>query len=221
MTRTIGTRRAVARRAAGWLLALALWTVAAFAQGEQSPDNLVKEVADDVLRALRENPDLRDGNQTKMAQLIEQKIAPHFAFERMTRLVVGKAWRQATDAQRKDLIEQFRLLLVRSYSAAWTGYQSIAVDIKPLRMQPTDDDVVVKTVIKRPGDAPPVAVDYRMYKADSTWKVYDVSVEGISLLNNYRSSFAEEIQKSGIDGLIKSLREKNAHSGLDHLTAYV
>jgi phospholipid transport system substrate-binding protein len=148
-----------------------------------------------------------------MAQLIEQKIAPHFEFERITRLAVGKAWRQATDGQKKALMEQFRQLLVRSYSAAWTAYQDIVVDIKPLRMQPGDDDVVVKTVIKRPGDAPPVEVNYSMYKTDSKWKVYDVSVEGVSLLSTYRSTFAEEIRKGGIDGLIKSLREKNAQSG--------
>jgi phospholipid transport system substrate-binding protein len=183
------------------------------AQGQQSPDNLVKQVADDVLGALREDPDLRNGNQTKMAQLIEQKIAPHFAFERMTRLAVGKAWRQATEAQRKDLMEQFRKLLVRSYSAAWSAYQNIAVNVKPLRMQPSDDDVVVKTEITRPGDAPPVAVNYSMYKTDSTWKVYDVTVEGLSLVTTYRSSFAEEIRKGGIDGLIKSLRDKNAQTG--------
>jgi phospholipid transport system substrate-binding protein len=210
MTGTTQTIRAGARRAAGWLLALTLWTVAGLAQGQQSPDNLVKEVADDVLRALREDPDLRTGSQAKMAQIIEQKIAPHFAFERMTRLAVGKAWRQATDEQKKALMEQFRQLLVRSYSAAWTVYQNVVVDIKPLRMQPGDDDVVVKSEIKRPGDAPPIAVNYSMFKADSTWKVYDVSVEGVSLVTTYRSSFAEEIRKGGIDGLIKSLRDKNA-----------
>ena len=213
MIRTSRTSRAGGRRAAGGLLALALWTAAALAQGQQSPDDLVKEVAADVLQALREDPDLRAGNQTKMAQLIEQKIAPHFEFERMTRLAVGKAWRQATDGQKKALMEQFRQLLVRSYSAAWTAYQNIVVDTKPLRMQPGDDDVVVKTTIKRPGDAPPVEVNYSLYKADSKWKVYDVSVEGVSLLTTYRSTFAEEIRKGGIDGLIKSLREKNAQTG--------
>ena len=212
MTRTTRASGAWARRAAGWLLALTLWTVAALAQGQQSPDNLVKAVADDVLRALRDDPDLRNGDQTKMAQLIEQKIAPHFAFDLMTRLAVGRPWRQATDAQRKELMEQFRQLLVRSYSAAWTAYQNIAVDIKPLRMQSGDDDVVVRTEIKRPGDAPPIPVNYSLYKTDSTWKVYDVSVEGVSLLTTYRSSFAEEIRKGGIDGLIESLREKNAQT---------
>jgi phospholipid transport system substrate-binding protein len=209
----IRTSRAQDRRVAGWLLALVLWTVAALAQGQQSPDNLVKGVADDVLHALRADPDLRAGDQTKMAQLIEQKIAPHFEFERMTRLAVGKAWRQATDEQKKALMEQFRQLLVRSYSAAWTAYQDVVVDVKPLRMQPGDDDVVVKTVIKRPGDAPPIEVNYSLYKTDSKWKVYDVSVEGVSLLTTHRSTFAEEIRKGGIDGLIKSLREKNAQTG--------
>ena len=163
--------------------------MAALAQGQQSPDNLVKGVADDVLHALREDPDLRAGNQTKMAQLIEQKIAPHFEFERMTRLAVGKAWRQATDGQKQALMEQFRQLLVRSYSAAWTAYQDVVVDVKPLRMQPGDDDVVVKTEIKRPGGAPPIEVNYSMFKADSKWKVYDVSVDAASLVTTYRQYF--------------------------------
>lgn len=193
--------------------------MAALAQGQQSPDNLVKGVAEDVLRALREDPDLRAGNHTKMAQLIERTIAPHFDFERMTRLAVGKGWRQATDAQKKALSEQFRQLLVRSYSTAWSAYQNIVVDVKPMRMQPSDDDVVVRTAIKRPGDAPPIEVNYSMYKTDAEWKVYDVSVDGVSLVTTYRSTFAEEIRKGGIDGLIKSLREKNAQAAQANTTS--
>jgi phospholipid transport system substrate-binding protein len=210
MTSMTRTSRIGDRRAAGCLIALALWAVPALAQVQQPPDKLVKEVADDVLRALREDPDLRTGNPAKMAQLIERRIAPHFDFERMTRLAVGKAWREATDEQKKAIMEQFRQLLVRSYSAAWTAYQNIVVDVKPVRMQPGGDDVVVKSEIKRPGGEPPIEVNYSMYKADSGWKVYDVTVDGVSLVTTYRSTFAEEIRKGGIDGLIKSLREKNA-----------
>jgi phospholipid transport system substrate-binding protein len=127
----------------------------------------------------------------------------------MTRLAVGRSWREATDDQKKTLIEQFRQLLVRSYSTAYSAYRNIVVEVKPVRMQPGEDDVQVKSEIKLPGGAPPVNVDYAMYKSNSDWKVYDVIVDGVSLVTTYRSSFAEEIRQSGIDGLIKSLREKN------------
>jgi phospholipid transport system substrate-binding protein len=196
-------------RACGCLLALALWVLPVAAQAQQAPDKLVKDVANEVLRALREDPELRSGSQTKMAELIEKKVAPHFDFERMTRLAVGRNWREANDEQKKQLIEQFRQLLVRSYSAAYSAYKMIVIEVKPARLQPGDDDVQVKSEIKLPGGAPPVNVDYAMYKGDPEWKVYDVIVDGVSLVTTYRSTFAEEIRQSGIDGLIKSLREKN------------
>ncbi len=191
------------------VLALGLWAVASIAQAQQAPDKLVKDVADQVLRSLREDPDLRSGSQTKMAELIEQKVAPHFDFERMTRLAVGRNWREASDDQKKALITQFRALLVRSYSTAYSAYRNIVVEVKPVRMQSGDDDVQVKSEIKLPGGAPPVNVDYAMYKSDSDWKVYDVVVDGVSLVTTYRSTFADEIRQGGIDGLIKSLRDKN------------
>lgn len=175
----------------------------------QEPDKLVKNVADEVLNALRSDPELRAGSQTKMAQLIEEKVAPRFDFERMTRLAVGRNWRQATAEQQKVLIEQFRAMLVRSYSAAYSAYRNIVIEVKPLRLQPTDDDVQVRSEIKLPGGAPPVTVDYSMVKSDSDWKVYDVTVDGVSLVTTYRSTFAEEIRQNGIDGLIKSLQQKN------------
>jgi phospholipid transport system substrate-binding protein len=192
---------------AAGVLALGL---AAGAQAQQAPDKLVKDVANEVLRSLREDPDLRGGSQTKMAELIEKRVAPHFDFDRMTRLAVGRSWREATDEQKKQLIEQFRQLLVRSYSTAYTAYRNIVVEVKPARLQPSDEDVQVRSEIKLPGGAPPVNVDYAMYRNDSDWKVYDVVVDGVSLVTTYRSTFAEEIRQSGIDGLIKSLREKNA-----------
>jgi phospholipid transport system substrate-binding protein len=183
--------------------------VSSLVQAQQAPDKLVKEVANDVLRSLREDPDLRAGSQSKMAELIEKRVAPHFDFDRMTRLAVGRAWREATDEQKKQLIDEFRQLLVRSYSTAYTAYRNIVVEVKPARMQSGDDDVQVKSEIKLPGGAPPVNVDYAMYRNDSDWKVYDVVVDGVSLVTTYRSTFADEIRQSGIDGLIRSLREKN------------
>jgi len=195
--------------ASGLMLVLALWG-SGVALAQEAPDKLVKRVAEQVVTALREDPDLRAGSQTKMAQLIEQTVAPHFDFERMTRLAVGRGWRQASAEQRNVLIEQFRTLLIRSYSAAYTAYKTIVVDVKPLRLQGNEDDVQVKSEIKLPGDTPAISVDYSMYKTPAEWKVYDVTVDGVSLVTTYRSTFAEEIQQNGIDGLIKSLRDKNA-----------
>ena len=127
----------------------------------------------------------------------------------MTRLAVGRNWRQATPEQQKTLIEQFRSMLVRSYSTAYSAYRNIVIEVKPLRLQPTDEDVQVRSEIKLPGGAPPVTVDYSMVKSDSDWKVYDVTVDGVSLVTTYRSTFAEEIRQNGIDGLIKALQQKN------------
>lgn len=178
------------------------------ALAQQAPDKLVRTVADDVLATLRQDQELRAGSQTKFAELLEQKVAPHFDFERMTRLAVGRGWRQATPEQQKALVEQFHNLLIRSYATAYTAYKDIAIDVKPVRMQPGDSDVQVRTEIKIP-DGQPISVDYSMYKSGSDWRIYDVTVEGVSLVTTYRSTFADEIRQSGIDGLIKSLQAKN------------
>ena len=180
------------------------------ALAQQAPDALVKSVADDVLRIVRQDRELRAGDTSKMAELIEEKIVPHFDFERMTRLAVGRSWREATPEQRKTLVDEFRTLLVRSYSAAYSTYNHIVVEVRPLRVQPEEDDVQVKSQIKLPGGAPPVNVDYSMVKNSDAWKVYDVTVDGVSLVTTYRSTFAEEVRKSGMDGLIKSLKDLNA-----------
>ena len=144
----------------------------------------------------------------KFAELLEQKVAPHFDFERMTRLAVGRGWRQATPEQQKTLVDLFHRLLIRTYSAAYSAYANITIDVKPARMQPADEDVQVRTEIKVPNGGPPITVDYSMYKSSAAWKIYDVTVEGVSLLTTYRSTFAEEIRQGGIDGLIKSLQDK-------------
>jgi phospholipid transport system substrate-binding protein len=196
--------------AAAALLAAVGLLPAQQALAQEAPDELVKSVAEDVLAIVRQDRALREGDTSRMAQLIEEKIVPHFDFERMTRLAVGRAWRQATPEQRKQLIEEFRRLLVRSYSAAYSTYNHIVVEVKPLKLRPGEDDVQVKTLIKLPGGAPPISVDYSMVNTNPDWKVYDVTVDGISLVTTYRSTFAEEVNRSGIDGLIKSLVALNA-----------
>jgi len=195
------------RRVAG-AFALACVCVVAVA-ADMSPDALVRNTTEEVLTIVRNDKDIRAGNTAKVAQLIEEKVAPHFDFVRMTRLAVGRPWREATPAQRETLVKEFRTLLVRSYSAAFTGYKDISVEFRPYRPGSDENDAAVQTVIKLPGGAAPLSVDYDMGKTPEGWKVYDVRVAGASLIINYRNLFAQEIQQSGIDGLIKSLIDKN------------
>jgi len=196
-----------ALRSVAWLLAVITILLPAVAAAQTPPDELVKRVADDVLKIIQQDRELAAGSQSKMAQLIEEKIVPNFDFERMTRLAVGKSWRQATPEQQKALMDEFRTLLLRSYSTAYGAYKFIVIEVK---LQPDDDDVQVKTLIKLPGGAPPVNVDYSMFKGTAAWKVYDVTVDGVSMVTTYRSTFSDQIQKSGIDGLIKTLADINA-----------
>jgi phospholipid transport system substrate-binding protein len=199
----------------GWVAGLVLVIglgASGMALAQQAPDKLVKTVADEVATALRQDQELRAGSQAKFAELLEQKVAPHFDFERMTRLAVGRGWRQATPEQQKTLVEQFHRLLIRTYSAAYGAYANITIEVKPLRAQPADDDVQVHSEIKVPNGGQPLSVDYSMYKSATDWRIYDVTVEGMSLVTTYRSTFAEEIRQGGIDGLIKSLQEKTSAS---------
>ena len=157
---------------------------------------------------LRADKDIQAGNQKKVYDLIDTRIAPHFSFTTMTRLAMGKNWNQANPDQRKALTHEFRVLLVRTYTTAFTQYSNQTIEYRPVKLAPNDDDVVVKSFIKQPSGQP-VAVDYSMEKTDLGWKVYNVKIEGISLVENYRNTFNTEVQKSGIDGLIKALADKN------------
>jgi phospholipid transport system substrate-binding protein len=178
----------------------------AFAQ--EAPDALVKRVADDVLTTIRGDKDIQAGNQAKVKQLIESKLAPNFDFSRMTSLAVGRNWRTATPEQQTQLTDQFRTLLVRTYSGALSNYRDNAMIYKPMRMNPSDTDVVVRTEVTRPGQSA-VPIDYSMEKTPDGWKAYDVVVAGVSLVTNYRDEFSGIVQKSGVDGLIKALSAKN------------
>ena len=191
------------------VLAAGLLIAAATCAAEMTaPDVLAKSVTDEVLVILRADKEIQAGNQKKVYDLIETKIAPHFSFTTMTRLAMGKNWSQANPEQRKALTGQFRVLLVRTYTTAFTQYSNQTIEYRPIRLAPNDDDVMVKSLIRQPSGQP-VAVDYSMEKTDQGWKVYNVKIEGISLVENYRNTFNTEVQKSGIDGLVKALAEKN------------
>lgn len=186
----------------------ALAATAALANAELAPDALARSVTDEVLSIIRADKELQGGNPQKVAQLVEAKVIPHFNFTRMTQLAVGRNWRQASPDQQKVLTEEFKTLLVRTYATAFTGYRNQTVDYRPLRMSAGDTDVVVKSLIKQPAGQP-IAVDYSMERSGNAWKVYDVKIEGISLVDNYRNTFQGEVQRGGIDGLIRTLSNKN------------
>lgn len=175
---------------------------------DESPDALVKRVTDDVLNIVRSDKDIQSGNSRKAIALVEAKVLPHFNFARMTALAVGKDWAKATPEQKKRLTKEFETLLVRTYSNALTAYKNQTVVYKPLKMQAGDTDVLVRTEIRQPGQQA-VQLDYGVEKQEIGWKVYDVVVAGISLVTNYRESFAQEVRNGGIDGLISSIAEKN------------
>lgn len=181
--------------------------VSARAADIAAPDVLARSVTDEVLRIIRADKELQAGNQKKVVDLIENKVAPHFEFASMTRLAMGRNWSQANAGQKKALTQEFRMLLVRTYTTAFTQYRDQTIEYRPLKLAPDETDVMVKSLIKTSGQ--PVAVDYRMEKTDRGWKVYDVKIEGISLVENYRSTFNSEVQRHGIDGLIKSLADRN------------
>lgn len=173
-----------------------------------APDALARAVTDEVLALIRADRDLQAGNAQKVYELIDSKIAPHFNFAGMTRFAMGRNWPRANDAQRKALTAEFRTLLVRTYTTAFKQYRDQTVEYRPLKLGPSDDDVVVRSLVRQPS-GPPVSVDYSMEKTGEGWKVYNVKIEGISLVENYRNTFNSEVLKHGIDGLIRSLAERN------------
>ncbi|HTI46414.1 MAG TPA: ABC transporter substrate-binding protein [Casimicrobiaceae bacterium] len=189
------------------LLAALVFTGVARAQ--EAPDALVKRVSEDVLQIVKSDPKIQAGDRDRIREVLESKLAPHFDFERMTALAVGRGWRQATPEQQKQLVEQFKTLLVRTYSNAFVQYRNETISYKPFRADPGATDVTVRTEIVRPGQSP-VQIDYTLGKKGNEWKAYDVIVGGVSLVTNYRDEFNAQIQSGGIDGLIKSLAAKNA-----------
>ena len=181
--------------------------IAVSAMAQEAPDALVKRVSQEVLGIIKSDPKVQAGDQDRIREVVETKLLPYFDFERLTALAMGRNWRQASPEQQKQLVDQFRALLVRTYSGALTQYRDQTMDYKPLRADANATEVTVRTEVVRQGQAP-VPIDYSMAKG-SGWKVYDVIVGGVSLVTNYRDEFNEQIKSGGIDGLIKTLQAKN------------
>ena len=188
------------------VLLAALFASPALAQ--DSPDALVKRVSEETVQAIKSDPKIAAGDPVRVREVIEQKLLPHFDFTRMTALAMGRNWRQATPDQQQKLSGEFRTLLVRTYSNALTQYRDEKIDVKPTRADANATEVTVRSEILRSG-RPPVQIDYGMTKTPQGWKAYDIIVGGVSLVTNYRDEFNEQVKAVGIDGLIKTLADKN------------
>ena len=172
------------------------------------PDELVKKTAEDVIFAIKADQEIQKGNKESIYKLVEEKILPNFDFEKVARLVLGRAWRSASDEQKKGFIVEFRTLLLRTYSVALSKYKDQKIEFKPTRMSEADEIVIVKSEIIQSG-AQPIKVNYALTKSSGKWLVFDIVIEGVSLVTNYRSQFSTEIRKNGIDVLIDKLAKKN------------
>jgi phospholipid transport system substrate-binding protein len=199
----------VPRRAAlAVLLAVALCVAAQPTVAQEAPDAVVKRVATDVIASIKSDPAIQAGNEARIKEVLEAKLLPNFDFARMTALAMGRNWRSATPEQQTRVTDEFRGLLVRTYSSALNSYRDETVDYRPLRMNAGDTDVTVRTLVRRAAGAP-VQIDYSMEKKADGWKCYDVIVGGVSLVTNYRDEFNDQIKKGGVDGLIKTLADRS------------
>lgn len=174
-----------------------------------APDTLVRTVTDEVLDTIRKDPLLQNGDITRINKLIDDKVLPHVNFEKMTRLAVGRGWRTATPEQRSQLTREFRTLLVRTYAGALSAVKDHQVKMLPFRMKPEDTDVLVRSQVVTSARADAIQLDYRLEKADAGWKIYDINVLGVWLVENYKNQFSAKINADGVDGLIKQLTEQN------------
>jgi len=186
----------------------ALFALPSSAQAPVAPDEKIRQLSGQILEMIRRDAALQAGDMRRVAGFVEQVVMPHVNFERMTATAVGRGWRQASPDQQQQLMAEFRLLLIRTYSGALSAVNDLQVRMRPMRGNPGDDEVVVRTEIV-PGRGEPVQVDYRMERAGNDWRIVDVNVMGIWLVETYRSQFAQEVSARGIDGLIRSLSERN------------
>ncbi len=188
-------------------LSLVMSTLAAHAQ--EAPDTLVKRLSQEVLDTIKSEKELQAGNPKRALELVETKILPYVDFQKTTALVAGRFWRDATPEQRKQLADEFRTLLVYTYSGALSQVKDQQLEFKPLRIDPADTEAEVRSQVLRPRGGEPVQVNYRLVKTADGWKIYDVGILGAWLVETYKGNFSAEINKSGIDGLIRALVEKN------------
>jgi phospholipid transport system substrate-binding protein len=189
------------------ILAGLIVAVAATAQAQTAPDALIKQLSNEVIDTVKSDKAIQAGDLGKIIALVDAKVMPHVNFQRMTASAVGRHWREATPEQKTKLQTEFKTLLVRTYAGALTQVKDQSVALRPYRAAATDTEVVVRTEIRGKGE--PIQLDYRLEKADAGWKIYDVNVLGVWLVEQYKSSFAQEIGAGGIDGLIGKLAERN------------
>jgi phospholipid transport system substrate-binding protein len=180
----------------------------AASRSSMGPDALVQSVSTEVLDTIKSDPALRNGDFDKLQRLIDDKVAPYVDFDRMTRLSVGRGWRSATAEQKESLIREFRTYVLRTYSGALSKVTDHQVKMRPFKMQPSDTDVMVRTQVA-PSAGDPIQLDYRLEKTDSGWKIYDVTILGVSMVETFRNAFASEVSQGGIEGLIKALADRN------------
>jgi phospholipid transport system substrate-binding protein len=192
---------------AGW--GLVLFTNVAMANIDMAPEVLVKQTADDVLAIVKNDKDIQAGNQQKLFAVVEEKIIPNFDFDRVCRMVLGKNWKSASPEQQALFQKEFRSLLLRTYASALGKYRDQVIEYRPMQTDASEKNVTVKTQIIQKGGQP-IAVDYSLVKGPAGWKVYDITIENVSLVTNYRSQFSSEIRQNGLDSLNKKLADKNA-----------
>jgi phospholipid transport system substrate-binding protein len=198
----------IAKTLAGFILTVLLLTPIGAPAAGTPPDALVKNVTEQVLSILRHDPGIRAGDRERAVSVIETRVAPHFDFVRMTSLAVGRAWRQADAQQRQKLTAEFRTLLVRTYANALLAYRNQTVSFKPSPQRPQGAEATVRAEIDKPG-AQPISLDYSLARSGGDWKVFDVAIDDVSLVTNYRGEFADEVAKGGVDALVRALEAKN------------
>ena len=194
-----------------YLLLLVALIISTSVLADLAPDELVRKTADDVINELKKDKDIKEGDRAKIYKLAEEKILPNFDFKRICRLVLGKNWRSMTVDQRNVFQIEFRGLLLRTYAIALSKFRDQTIELKPLRMKSSDKIVLVKTEITQSGGQP-IDVNYALSNSTGKWLVFDIVIEGVSLVTNYRSQFASQVKKNGIEGLLKKLSEKNNES---------
>lgn len=195
-----------------WLLLTAALMASSVLAQDLAPDALIKRVSEEVTAAIRQDKSIQEGDQRRIAELVETKVVPHFDFRRATQTAVGAAWRRATPAQQESLTQEFKTLVLRTYSGALANYRDQTIEFRPLRTRPGDTEVTVHSRVRQSG-AESIVIEYDMASSASGWKVFDVRVAGISLVATYRTAFADEVRNRGIDGLIELLSSKNRQAG--------
>ena len=182
-------------------------SVSAQAVDQSTPDGLIKTVVSDVMASVKSDPEIQKGNIPRIVDLVEKKIVPYTDMRRTTEMAMGPNWKKATPEQQAQLVSEFKNLLIRTYSGALSQLRDQTIQFKPLRAAPDDKEVVVKTVVIGRGD--PVPLDYRLEKTANGWKVYDMNIMGVWLVEAYRNQFANQISQNGVDGLVKFLQDRN------------